>query len=116
MDILIAFLVVAAIALLLGILLAVISHFFAVPEDPTQQQVRACLPGINCGACGYKGCDDYAAALAAGGVAPNLCIPGAQVVAEEIGGILGLEVVEPFHDMVAFVACYGYGENTVVSS
>lgn len=106
MDIVIAFLVVAAVALLLGVLLAVISHFFAVPEDPTQKQVRACLPGINCGACGYKGCDDYAAALAAGGVAPNLCIPGAQTVADEIGSILGV-VAEPFEDVVAFVACNG---------
>ncbi|MBR3778136.1 MAG: RnfABCDGE type electron transport complex subunit B [Clostridia bacterium] len=107
MDILIAFLVVAAIALLLGILLAVISHFFAVPEDPTQQQVRACLPGINCGACGYKGCDDYAAAVAGGGVKPNLCIPGAQSVADAIGAIIGVEA-EPFDDVVAFVACNGH--------
>ena len=108
MDILIAFLVVAAVALVLGVLLAVISYFFSVPENPVKQQVRACLPGINCGACGYKGCDDYAAALAEGGVAPNLCIPGAQVVADEIGNLLGLEVVEPIVDVVAFVACNGH--------
>ena len=112
MDILIAFLVVAGIALLLGVLLAVISHFFSVPENPTQKLVRECLPGINCGACGYKGCDDYAAALAEGGVAPNLCIPGAQVVADEIGAILGVEAVEPFVDVVAFVACNGHCEAT----
>lgn len=108
MDILISFLVVAGIALILGVLLAVISHFFSVPEDPTQQKIRECLPGINCGACGYKGCDDYAAALTAGGVAPNLCVPGAQAVADEIGNILGVEVVEPFVDVVAFVACNGH--------
>ena len=107
MPILIAFLVVAGIALLLGIMLALISHFFSVPEDPTQEKVRACLPGVNCGACGYTGCDDYAAALAAGGVAPNLCIPGAQAVANEIGAILGVEAVEPTVDVVAFVACNG---------
>ena len=112
MDIIIAFLVVAGIALLLGILLAAISHFFSVPENPVQQQVRACLPGVNCGACGYTGCDDYAAALAAGGVAPNLCIPGAQAVADEIGAILGVEAVAPVNDMVAFVACNGHCDAT----
>ena len=63
MDILVAFLVVFAIALVLGILLALVSHFFYVPEDPTKAQIRACLPGVNCGACGYTGCDEYAAAL-----------------------------------------------------
>ncbi len=107
MDILIAFLVVAAIALVLGVMLALVSHFFFVPEDPTKQKVRACLPGINCGACGYKGCNDYAAAVAEGGVKPNLCIPGAQAVADEIGAIIGVEA-EPFEDVVAFVACNGH--------
>ena len=106
MDILIAFLVMFGVALVIGVLILVFSHFFAVKENPLKQEIRQCLPGINCGACGYKGCDDYAAALAEGGVAPNLCIPGAQSVADEIGGILGVEV-EPFKDVVAFVACTG---------
>ena len=107
MGILIAFLVVFAIALILGVLLAVISHFFSVPEDPTKAQIRACLPGVNCGACGYTGCDEYAAALAEGGVKPNLCIPGAQSTADEIAAILGVES-ETFEDVVAFVACNGH--------
>ena len=111
MDILVAFLVVAAIALILGVLLALICHFFAVPDDATKVQIRQCLPGINCGACGYKGCDDYAAALAAGGVKPNLCIPGAQTVADQIGAIIGVEA-EPFEDLVAFVACNGHCDAT----
>ena len=107
MNILIAFLVVGGIALLLGVMLALVSHFFFVPEDPTQEKVRACLPGINCGACGYKGCDDYAAAVAKDGAKPNLCIPGAQAVADQIGAIVGVEA-EPFEDVVAFVACNGH--------
>ena len=107
MDILIAFLVVAGVSLVLGIMLALVSHFFAVPEDPTKQKIRACLPGVNCGACGYTGCDDYAAALAAGGVSPSLCIPGAQATADAIGAILGVEA-EAFEDVVAFVSCNGH--------
>ena len=108
MDILIAFLVVFAIALVLGVMLALVSHFFYVPDDPTKEKVRACLPGINCGACGYKGCDDYASAIADGSCdKPNLCIPGAQAVADEIGAIIGVKA-EPFDDVVAFVACNGH--------
>lgn len=106
MEILIAFLVMLAIALVAAILLTVFSHFFGVEEDPKKKQIRECLPGINCGACGYKGCDDYAAALAEGGVKPNLCIPGAQQVADEIAAIIGVET-EEFEDVVAFVACNG---------
>lgn len=106
MDILIAFLVVFGIALAVGILILVCSHFFAVKENPMKKVIRECLPGINCGACGYKGCDDYAEALAEGGVKPNLCVPGAQSTADEIGNILGVEV-EPLRDVNAFVACNG---------
>lgn len=106
MDILIAFLVMFSIALAACILLSLFSRFFAVEEDPKKKQIAECLPGINCGACGFKGCDDYASALAEGGVKPNLCVPGAQEVADKIGGILGV-TAEPFKDVVAFVACNG---------
>ena len=111
MGILIAFLVMLAVAIVAGVLLTVFSVFFAVPENPQKKLIRECLPGINCGACGFKGCDDYAEALAEGGVAPNLCVPGAQGVANEIGAILGVEA-EAFNDKVAFVACNGHCEAT----
>ena len=106
MEILTAFLVVAAVGLVAGILLALISRFFGVEEDPRMKKVRACLPGANCGACGYKGCDDYAAALAEGAAAPNLCIPGGEATANEIGEALGIEV-EPPKNLTAFVHCNG---------
>lgn len=111
MEILIAFLVMLAVAIVAGVAITVFSHFFSVPENPQKAIIRECLPGINCGACGYKGCDDYASALAEGGVKPNLCIPGAQGVADKIGEILGVEA-EPFKDVVAFVACNGNCEAT----
>ena len=111
MEILIAFLVMLAIALVAAVLLSVLSHFFAVEENPLKVQIRACLPGINCGACGYKGCDDYAAALAEGGVKPNLCIPGAQQDADQIAEMIGAES-QPFEDKIAFVACNGHCEAT----
>ena len=67
MEILTALLVVAVVGLLAGILLAVASHFFAVPENETVKKVRECLPGANCGACGFAGCDSYAEAVACKG-------------------------------------------------
>ena len=105
-DILIALGVVGGVALILGILLAVISKFFAVEEDQKVVAVRACLPGVNCGACGYKGCDDYAAAVAEGTAKPNLCVPGAEATAQELSEILGVEVEAP-KDVIAFVHCNG---------
>lgn len=105
-DILIALGVVAGVALVLGVLLAVVSRFFAIKEDQRVKAVRACLPGVNCGACGYKGCDDYAVAVANGTAKPNLCVPGAEATANELGVILGVQIEAP-EDLVAFVHCNG---------
>ena len=110
-NILLALGVCGLIALLLDLLLGLASRFLAVKEDKTVKEVRACLPGVNCGACGYKGCDDYAAAVAQGTAKPNLCVPGAEAVAKEIGDILGVEVEAP-KDWVAFVHCNGHCEAT----
>ena len=107
MEILTAFIFMLAVSLTAGILLLVFSHLFAVEKNPTEKKIRECLPGINCGACGYKGCDDYAAALADGHEnKANLCVPGTQTVADSISEILGIEKVE-VEDVVAYVACNG---------
>ena len=106
MDILIALGVVVAIGLLMGILLAVVSHFFGIEESKKLKEIRECLPGINCGACGFKGCDDYAAALAEGNTKANLCVPGAEDTANALGTLLGVEIEAP-KDVVAFVHCNG---------
>lgn len=110
-DILTAFAVVVAIGLFMGILLALVSRFFGVEESQKLKDVRACLPGVNCGACGYKGCDDYAAALAEGEAKPNLCVPGAADTANALGDVLGIAVEAP-KDVVAFVHCNGHCEAT----
>ena len=110
-PILIAFVVVTAAGLAAGIILSLVSHFFGVEEDPKVKQVRACLPGINCGACGFKSCDDYAAHICHDNAAPNLCIPGGNDSAQEIGNIVGVKA-ESIRHMVAFVHCNGHCEAT----
>ncbi len=104
-NVLMALLVVAGIGLILGVVLAIASKFFAVPEDETVAKIRECLPGANCGACGYAGCDEYAKAVA-DGAKTNLCIPGADAVAADIAGIMGVEA-EDVIEAEAFVKCNG---------
>ena len=104
-DIGIALGVVAAVGLLAGVLLALLSKLFAVPGDEKVKKIRSCLPGANCGACGYKGCDDYAVALS-GGAAANLCVPGGKDTADALGELLGIEVEAP-KEVVAYVHCNG---------
>ena len=100
--------IVAVIGLVAGIILTVASKLMYVPVDERVAAVREALPGANCGACGYAGCDDYAAALAADpeGVGPNKCPVGGADCAAALAAILGIEAgsAEP---QVATVMCNG---------
>ena len=105
--------IVSAVLVLLGIgvfcavLLTLASVFFAVKEDEKAVAIRECLPGANCGSCGYSGCDGYAAALSKGLTEKtNLCTPGGDGTAKEIAAILGVEA-EDVIEMVAHVTCNG---------
>ncbi len=103
---------VVAVGLIAGVILTIASKVFFVPVDETVANLRAELPGANCGACGYAGCDDYAAALAANPeIGASLCPVGGAEVAGKLAGILGVDAgsAEP---KVAFVRCKGNVENT----
>ena len=107
MEILIPVLVLSAIALLCAIVLTVSSSFFAVKEDERALLIRDRLPGANCGACGFSGCDAYAKALSEGNTCDtSLCVPGGDGVAKDLADILGVEAGEVV-EMVAYVACNG---------
>lgn len=110
-DVLTAFAVVTLIGLVAALLLALASHFLSVKEDETVKRVRECLPGANCGACGYAGCDEYAKAVASGDAKTNLCIPGADAVAADVAKVLGVEALDVV-EMMAFVNCNGTCEAT----
>ena len=97
----------AVIGLLIGILLVKASEAFHVEVDQKEIDIRACLPGNNCGACGYPGCDGVAAAIAKGEAATNACPVGGAAVAEKISAIMGVVAEAPDDRKVAFVKCAG---------
>ena len=107
LDILYPSLILFGIGLLCSVILIVANIFFAVKEDETAVAIRDCLPGANCGACGYSGCDGYAKALS-DKVADktNLCVPGGDGTAKQIAAILGVEA-EDVVEKVAYVSCNG---------
>ena len=105
-SILLAVGIVTAIGLICGLMLAIADKVIAVKEDEKYNKIRACLPGANCGACGFAGCDGYAKALRAGKAAPNLCVPGATSTAAALAEVLGVEAGEVAVKK-AFVSCGG---------
>lgn len=110
-KILIAVAIVAVTGLVAGLGLAIASAVMAVPKDEKAEKIRECLPGANCGACGFSGCDGYAAALSKGETDNTaLCAPGGNDAAKAIASVLGVEAgeVEP---SAAVVLCKGHRQN-----
>lgn len=106
-EILIPVLVLSVIAIVCAVILTLSAIFFSVPTDETTEKIRECLPGANCGACGYSGCDGYAAALGSKKeTRTNLCTPGADKTAAEIAAVLGVQA-EDVVEKIAYVACSG---------
>lgn len=107
MEVLVPVLIMVAIAAVCAVLLTLAQRYFGVQVDERESDIRDCLPGANCGACGYNGCDSYAAALAEGKTDnPSLCVPGGDNTAKAIAKILGVEA-EDVIERVAYVACNG---------
>jgi len=105
-------LIMGGLGLIFGVLLAFASKKFFVETDPRQADIRAALPGANCGGCGFPGCDGFAEAVVAGKAKVSGCAAGGSALAETIAGILGVEVVieEP---KIAFLKCKGSPDKTV---
>lgn len=89
-EILLPILIVAGIGLIAGLGLAIASIIMAVPKDEKAEAILEVLPGANCGACGYSGCEGYAKALAHGEAKPGLCSPGGAEVAKATSELLGV--------------------------
>ena len=107
MEIIIPVLILAVIAVICAVILTLSSILFGVKEDARAAEIRDCLPGANCGACGFSGCDGYAKALSEGKTTnPSLCVPGGDGVAARVGEIMGLEAGDVV-EKVAYVACNG---------
>ncbi len=76
--------------IVLGSLLGAAARFLAVQENPLEEELKAMLPGSQCGQCGYVGCSQYAAALARGDTSVTLCAPGGKAVVEALAKKLGV--------------------------
>ena len=91
MNIALAIAIVTVAGLLGSVILVLAAKFMAVEEDPRIGEVTSCLPGANCGACGYAGCADYAKAIVEGGAPVNKCVPGGAKAAADVAAVMGVE-------------------------
>lgn len=105
-NILTATAVVAGVGIVIAVLLSVAEKIFHVEIDEREAEVRECLAGNNCGACGYAGCDALAKAIVNGDAPVNACPPAGKAGADKIAAIMGTEAGD-FVRQTAFVRCSG---------
>ena len=104
--IIISCIAVGIVGLICGLGLGVASEKFKVEVDEKEVAVREALPGNNCGACGFPGCDGCAHAIAQGECPVNQCPVGGKACAEKIAAIMGV-VADESEKNVALVRCSG---------
>ena len=106
MDIVIAIAILGGLGLVFGLVLAAASKVFYVETDPRLDQLNECLPGANCGGCGFAGCGAYAEAVLKGEAPVGKCASGGNEAAKAMAAIMGVEAGEVTRK-VALVRCSG---------
>jgi Na+-translocating ferredoxin:NAD+ oxidoreductase subunit B len=106
-EILIAIVGMAVLGMIWGVILAIVNKVFHVDENPLIEKVIDCLPGANCGACGFAGCAAFGDAIVEKEIDPALCPVANSESRQAVAAVLGREVVEPEVKLVAKVFCSG---------
>lgn len=107
-SIIYAALTIALTGMIAATILYFVSKVFHVEEDPLIDEVQACLPGANCGGCGFAGCRAMAEAMVKTRDLSVAYCPGGDY--NKIGEILGLKA-EARAPQVCVVRCNGSCEN-----
>ena len=88
-----AVLVMGVLGAVFGAVLGFAAKVFHVEVDPREEAIAGCLPGANCGGCGFPGCGGYAAAVVKGEAPVNACAAGGAAVAAQIAEIVKGEII-----------------------
>lgn len=83
-------LILGGMGLVFGVALAVAAKLLAVEHDPKVDMILGVLPGANCGACGYPGCNGLAKAISEEKAPCGSCLVGGSSVAAKIAEIMGV--------------------------
>jgi len=75
-----------------AVVLLIASEKLKVKVDPKIEQIHEALPNLDCGACGFAGCGQYAKAILENPELLGKCAPGGREASEKIAEILNLQM------------------------
>jgi len=84
-----AILFMGCLGVTISVLLALAARIFHIDEDPRLIAIKSVLPGVNCGACGFPGCESAAKAVLAGRAPVTVCATGGMDVVEALMRLTG---------------------------
>ncbi len=103
-NIIISVLSMAGLAILFASVLAIANKKLKVYVDPKIEELNHLFPGVNCGACGFFSCHDYAVHIVEEGVDPGKCRVVDEETREKIFAAVGVEETQAF-PALALVHC-----------
>jgi len=84
--------IMLGLGLVFAIVLLIANERLKVQVDPQIEQIYQVLPHVECGACGFAGCGQYAPAVRNDPQLLGKCAPGGPAVAAKIAGILNIQI------------------------
>ncbi len=88
-----------------ALILLIASEKLKVEIDPKIEQIHEALPHLDCGACGFPGCSQYAKAVHEDPELLGKCTPGGDKTSAKVAEILNLEVSSSGPPQRALVHC-----------
>ncbi len=97
-----------------AIVLLIASERLKVTVDPKIEQIHKALPNLDCGACGFPGCGQYAKAVLNEPGLLGKCAPGGAAASAKIAGILNLQVSDSGPQKRPIVHCRAHTDDKTV--
>jgi electron transport complex protein RnfB len=94
-----------------AVVLLIASEKLKVEVDPKIEQIHEALPNLDCGACGFAGCSQYAKAILEQPELIGKCAPGGAETSEKIANILNLHISESGPSRRPVVHCRAHSED-----
>jgi Na+-translocating ferredoxin:NAD+ oxidoreductase RNF subunit RnfB len=94
-----------------AVVLLIASEKLKVQVDPQVEQIYQVLPHVECGACGFAGCGQYAPAVRSDPQLLGKCAPGGPTVAAQIAAILNIPISQPGAPVRPIVRCRAHTDD-----
>jgi len=91
-----------------ALVLLIASVKLKVEVDPKVEQIHEALPNLDCGACGFAGCGQYAKAVLENPELLGRCAPGGPETSAKIADVLSLQVSESGPQQRPIVRCHAH--------